>query len=324
VTQSRRGKPRTITGRAIWAVGCALAITFACGPAEKDDEEPGPGSSSAEQTFADTLVSAFCDGLASCCSSRTRVLDEAGCETKVRAIVAGRESPSDDVRFDADAAAQCLENMRATLATCAGIELEPCNRIYVGTLAAGQACDRNDECAPVQGSRTYCTGTCKAARRAAAGESCVRTCHDETDCVVLPGEPPSDLMNKSAWGECFAEDGLACVGGTCVRSPAEGAACLAGAFCDRGLDCESGTCVRLPTIGETCAGSCAPGAYCSAADVCAQELAAGAPCDDEEACSSSSCGRNACAAESCPSACQSPTLGAAHGSSQECSGTVHL
>ena len=246
------------------------------------------------------------------------------CEAKIRAIVAGRASSSDDVRFDEAAAQQCLANLRATLSTCAGVELDPCNRVYVGMLAAGQACDRNDECAPVEGSVTYCQGVCKAARREVAGGSCVRTCRAEGDCFVLPEEPAADVMSKATWGECFTEDGLACVGGSCMRAPAEGAPCLAGSFCDRGLGCVSGVCTLLPAVGEVCTRSCALGAACSDTGVCQPELPAGAPCSDDEDCASRKCGKDACATESCPSACQTPTLGAGHGSAQECAGTVHL
>jgi hypothetical protein len=242
---------------------------------------------------------------------------------KTRSVLAGRVSPSDDVRFDSVAAEQCLANIRAAVPTCSGVELEPCNRVYVGTLSAGQTCDRSDECAPVVGSRTYCLGVCKAARRASAGESCVRTCREADDCVVLPGEPPADLMSKSSWGECFTEDGLACVGGMCVQAPAEGALCLAGTFCDRGLECDGMACVRRPAIGEAC-GNCSSEAYCSGANVCTQKLATGSPCDEDEPCASGTCGRDACTEENCSSACQSATLGAAHGSNQECSGMVHL
>jgi hypothetical protein len=142
--------------------------------------------------------------------------------------------------------------------------------------------------------------------------------------VVLPGEPAADLTSRATWGECFTEDGLACVGGSCVRAPAEGAACLAGAFCARGLDCDAAVCRRLPATGEACTGDCAPGAYCSATSVCVPELAVGAACTEEDICGSGECGRDGCTVENCASACQSPTLGAAHGSAQECSGTIQL
>jgi hypothetical protein len=322
-TRSKSDLNRALTAALSVAFGIVTAL--GCGPAERNDDQPTPpGATSSEQAFADALVSAFCEGLAACCSSRARALETTICETKIRSIVAGRATPSDDVRFDQGAADQCLTNVRATLSTCAGVELEPCDRVYVGTLAAGQACDRNDECAPVEGTSTYCQGVCKAARREAVGGSCVRTCRAEDDCFVLPGEPAADVVNKAAWGECFTEDGLACVGGSCVRAPAGGVACLAGSFCDRGLGCVNGVCAPLPAVGEVCTRNCAPGAACSGTGVCRQALSAGSPCAEDEECASGKCGRDACTAESCPSACQSPTLGPAHGAAQECAGTVHL
>lgn len=305
----------------------ALAFAPGCGPGDETGEDPPEltGSSSEERAFADGFVAAFCDGLGSCCSTRMRPFDRASCETSVRGLLEARAAMSENVRFDSAAAAQCLRNVRAALPTCAGVEREPCNRIYAGTVATGAPCQRDAECAPVAGSDTYCLQVCKAARRAAAGEACVRTCRSEDDCGLLPGEPPADLMSRTTWGECFTEDGLACVGGTCVRAPGAGAACLANAICDRGFDCTNQTCVALPAIGAACIGDCAPGAYCSLAGVCAAQAAIGAACDDDEACSAdASCGRDACGVGSCPRACQSATLGTSHGSAAECGGAVHF
>ncbi|WP_437961307.1 hypothetical protein WME76_17830 [Sorangium sp. So ce119] len=269
-------------------------------------------------------MEAFCGGLGSCCTGLSRTFDRASCEANARDLIARRVPVSDDVRFDPAAAEQCLTSIRTALPTCSGIESEPCDRIYVGTLAAGEACDRSDECAPIAGSRTYCLDVCKAVRRAAEGESCVRTCKSETECGHLPEEPPYDVMSLATWGDCFMEDGLACVGGVCVRAPGQGAACLQGVVCDRGLDCDSDTCVPIPTLGEACTWGCTPGSFCTYDGVCAAQLPLGEWCQDDKACSSGSCGSNACQLMSCPVACQSPTLGDPHGSAAECAGMVHF
>ncbi|AUX27662.1 uncharacterized protein SOCEGT47_082600 [Sorangium cellulosum] len=313
------------------AAGSSLvfAIAIACGPAAPGGEPaPVPGPSAQAEAFADEVVEAFCDGLGSCCTALSRTFDRASCEANARTLIAKRAPVSDDVRFDPAAAEQCLANIRAALPTCSGIEDEPCGRIYVGTLAPGEACDRYDECAPIPGGRTYCLDVCKAARRAAEGESCVRTCRSENECGVLTGEPIPDIMSLTTRGECFAEDGLACVGGVCVRAPGQGAACLDGWLCDRGLDCDNDTCVPLPAVGEPCTSRCASGAYCGSDSalnsVCVPYLALGEPCSHDQVCSSRSCGTHACTQDSCAPACQSPTLGRPHGSAAECAGTVHF
>ena len=309
---------------AAWTLltACLVGLVFGCGPDEESQSGRPPGSSD-EEVFAQTITAAFCDGLESCCTSRSNELDRAACESGVQALLAGRAPRSENLRFDSAAAEQCLANVRSALPSCAGIELEPCNRVYVGILASGEACERTEECAPVEGSRVYCQQVCKAARRAAEGESCARTCRSETDCGVLPGEPPSNVLNEVSWGECFTEEGLGCVGGECVRAPREGA-CLGDSVCDRGFDCENGSCVPLAAIGQPCTSKCVPGAYCSPLYVCEAELADGQPCPEEERCASGNCDFDSCGSDRCSPTCQSPTLGRSHGSAAECEGMVHL
>jgi hypothetical protein len=205
--------------------------------------------------------------------------------------------------------------VRSALPTCSGVEHEPCNRVLVGTVATGGACESESECAPVAGATVTCLNVCRATRRAKLGEDCIRTCRADNDCGRLEGEPPFDLTNVSSWADCHAEDGLACVGGTCVRGPGAGSACLGNAVCDSGLSCpDARTCTPYPAIGEPC-GRCAPAAYCDTLSAtCAEKRPLGASCSGADACSSGRCNR----------VCESPTLGAPHGASSECSGAIHF
>lgn len=319
--RSRRPSPWGMT----WSVvGFGLIVVAAsCGPDEPDGEGPSGPSNEAE-AFAGSVTAAFCDGLDACCAARSNAFDRSACESGVSGLLAQLAPDPEALRFDAAAAEQCLASVRAALPSCAGIDLEPCNRVYVGTVATGEPCDRDAQCAPVEGSRVYCQQVCKAARRAAEGEACARTCRSETDCGTLPGEPPSNVVNEVSWGECFTEDGLGCVGGACVRGPRDGA-CLGGAVCDRGFECRDGTCTALAAIGQPCTSSrCVDGSYCSASEVCEAEIANGERCLEEEGCASGNCALDSCGTDSCPPTCRPSTLGSAHGSAAECGGTVHL
>ncbi len=323
--------------RAVSATFTALVLGLACSPAPGDhDPSTNPGASSEEEAFAEEIVAAFCDGLAGCCSYLSRTFERAACEAGVRARIAARAPAANTaMRFDPDAAAQCLANVRAALPSCKGIELEPCNRVYVGTLPSGSACT-SGECAPVPDAQVLCAGTCRVYHRAAVGQSCARSCRTESQCGVLPGESAPDVQSLSEYGRCFLEDGLACVGGACVRAPGEGEECLGETFCDRGLYCdevsERWTCVRLGGIGEPCTDvKCVPGAYCNDLEnLCMPLKALGERCLDDEECASNRCGLDACEqdARGIPTCsgpiCQSPTLGKAHGSASECLGEIHL
>ena len=304
---------------ATWIVAEALlGLLVACGPA-KSSAGPPPSSNSAEAKFAADFGDAFCKGLETCCATDGFTFNGPGCQQGIRDLLAAEQSTGMHQAFDNSAAQACLANVRGSVPVCAAIELEPCERIYVGTLATGQPCDSSDlspanGCAPVSGAVVACAyGVCRAARRASQGEQCKRTCYASDQCTQVPGEPAFDPATApSSWGDCYVDDGLACVGGSCIRAPALGSPCLAAQFCDKGAHCVGGTCEAFPSVGAAC-GVCAPDQYCSAG-VCAQRSALGSSCAEDQACASGRCEAN----------CASATAGQVHGSREECAGMVHL
>jgi hypothetical protein len=300
----------------VWCGGVGLlAALFACMGCGSPEPEKPPADEKAEDRFSDAFVDTFCDGLEACCGVETRAFNRAACETSTRQALASARPSTAAVRFDQSAADACLANVRTALPTCAGIEREPCDRVFVGTLATGAACEDERECAPVPDATVSCLNVCRARRRAKVGEDCIRTCRAENDCGRLEGEPPFDLMNVSSWADCHTEDGLACVGGKCVRGPGAGSACLGNAVCDVGLSCpDARTCTPYSAIGEPC-DRCAPAAYCNTlTDTCAEKLPLGATCSEADACTSERCNR----------VCESVTRGASHGASGECAGEIHF
>ena len=291
-------------------VASGASFGLGCGPENSAPEQPEKDVPAG--TFAKDFVADFCNGLETCCSSRSMPFNRTSCDEATQGLLRLSQSTSPRQKFDDVAARACLANVRAAAPACAPIELEPCERVYVGTVPTGQACDAFD-CAPVPGAIVSClSGTCRAAHRATLGESCKRTCYAEDQCTQVPGEPAFDVTTANSWGDCYVDDGLACVGGSCVRAPAAGNPCLGGQFCDQGARCASGTCEPYPALGSPC-GICAPGQYCDAG-ICTAKAALGASCFEDQACAS---GR-------CETTCSSPTAGEAHGTRDECSGAVHL
>ncbi len=286
---------------------------MSCGPAQS--ASPPPPDNSPETRFANQLTDAFCKGLATCCMTTGAPFAQASCQENMQSLLATEQSASKNVRFDQSAADACLASVNASVPLCAVIDLEPCNRVYVGTLAAGAACVDDSDCAPVAGAQVIClTSMCRVIHHANQGDACKRTCYKAGDCTALQGEPAFDPITSgiATWSECYTTDGLGCVGGSCVRGAGVGSACLGGEVCDKDVDCVSGACQAYPPVGGAC-GVCAPEQYCNSG-ACATLLSLGARCDDDQACAS---GR-------CDSTCTPATGGQPHGSPAECGGMVHL
>lgn len=313
------GNPAAPAGAASTA-SAGSSSTANAGGAPVGSGGTASGTTATEQAFADSLVAAFCGGLRTCCESQARPFSGPDCETNLRALLAARVVTDPRQVFDPAAAAECLANVEAALPTCAGVEREPCDRVYGGTIATGGACEATSHCAPVSGARVYCLQVCKAERRATEGQACVRTCRAQGDCFALDDAAPS-LVGTAVtdYGECYVDDGLLCLQQTCQRAPAVGEPCHDGFFCTAGAVCESGSCVAAPPPGGSCVTQCGPGQLCLGG-ICDPLGALGEECfgsglaaDDQ--CASGFCRNGVCSATA--------TIGAPHGDA-ECTGDVHL
>lgn len=143
-----------------------------------------------------------------------------------------------------------------------------CRRIMAGTVAAGSACERAQDCQ--SGVCTLpdcpsgcCQGTCTAPPLGSAGDFC---------------------------GQVDCQPGLYCPPGnqTCTVPLELGSACgsdVAGA-CVIGLTCSSGTCVPLPQVGDPCIGVLCfeLGEYCGSDSLCHSTGFVGDPCTGGGAC----------------------------------------
>jgi hypothetical protein len=196
--------------------------------------------------------------------------DQDACEAYFRIVVDVNRQPAIDaglVRYDGEAARRCDDAIAAM--TCDGTSREArvppadCAKIFVGTVADGDACQDDTECASARCNRDFsqcdaqacCMGTCANTQRSAVGDQC----NDTRDCVADTSCGQDHL--------CHALGGV-------------GADCFVDNQCDYGLGCTGTsfpkTCTKAATLGNTCPDKlCAEiGSVCNAAGTC---VAAGLP-----------------------------------------------
>jgi len=183
---------------------------------------------------------------------------------------------ADVVRFDAEAAAACLESQRDD--DCrdprSRVHDDPCLRVYTGLVADGAACQYGDECA---------SGGCDRTDPACEGECCAGTCEPD-------GPEEHDLpIGSPCSGDEYCVDTAYCnASAMCTALIAdEGAACEDYTDCAAPLVCDVNAaqpvCRRPAEPGETCvadrAGACADQRDRCIAGTCQRAVEPGATCD---------------------------------------------
>ena len=243
-------------------VALAMATLVACG----GDTTGGSsqGSPVPETELVDCMVTAYCAGLGVCCQSRGLAFSATGCDAGLHAANAGVSSICEPgTTYDAVAAGTCLEQAKSYIASCGSASTSPpavCNRMCVGTLPVGAACQSTEQCAQPASGQVDCSftasaqGTCTPAVRGQLGESCQGTCSLGGDCAYSLPVPVGGDAGVPGNATCYTDDGLYCA--------------------------SDWTCQRLVALGDACsdAESCVSGAYCSMAGVCEALKAAGAAC----------------------------------------------
>jgi hypothetical protein len=168
------------------------------------------------------------------------------------------------VQFDGASAQRCLDEIEAT--GCAVIDrqsLEACEATLVGTVAAGGACNLNEECSGDAFCRldAMCPGTCQPRAGAAA------TCEEDDGCQAT----------------------LRCVDGVCRAPGASGAGCATANECQGGLICfgqmgtTDGECIstadlQTAGLGDACSPQQIGGPLCEPGLSCVlTEITAGPP-----------------------------------------------
>ncbi|NMC72616.1 MAG: hypothetical protein GYA57_21520 [Myxococcales bacterium] len=249
-----------------------------------------------------------CDCLAGATVEMCRLFVDGECADEVEAPVnAGRRS------YDAEAAGGCLAGLQSLLRDCTLAEPqwpEDCDRMLVGTLAAGRSCESDADCVPgLECHARACTDMPDAGQACLAGADCAEGlyCGDDEVCHA-----PQGVGGPCPEGNEACADDLYCDLRTslCAAPLARGEACRhANAVCVEGLYCAvaAGTCEPLPAAGGDCvesSGQCAEGLYCDGdSGTCRERLPAGAACTADDQCASDDCTGGVCIADpggTCP------------------------
>jgi hypothetical protein len=276
-----------------WFGVVALCAVFG-GCKSHDDAAP-----ISQDELPGAVASLECDSLGSCCSVASFAFDSTNCHAaetaQLKAELTDMLTPA--VRYDAQAAGDCLAELKGRT-TCGSTspadDIAACDRIFTGTLAAGQACTMSAECA----SPAYCNrdgtteqGVCtalavSAAVRGKLGDNCSMTCDDATSCDTVVSADQS-----AAQVACYRSDSLYC-DLTCQKLKAIGETCEASDICQKGLFCDfdSRICTAPHPNGAVCSGGYQCQSHkcsvdpvtgadgtCSSTSVTAEQCASGTP-----------------------------------------------
>jgi len=207
---------------------------------------------------------------------------------------------------------QCLAGLYSVARDCQVDDFEDypaaCDLMLEGLVAAGQACDGDQEC--LDGLECYgdvCTDL------PGEGQACLDgSCEEDHFCGV------DDLCHGyRASGQPCPEGDYACDNDlycdtrsdTCAPYVGSGGDCAHDDYaCDSDLYCSpaSQTCRPYPVGDQSCddsGGDCADDHYCDAAQLCQAQQGGGAACTEDEQCLSWDCIDNFCepdSSDSCP------------------------
>jgi hypothetical protein len=260
----------------------AIFLGAACS-SEAKEEHPDHAA------FVASFAERYCALATQCCLQLGTESDAATCRSSVASVVGSSAASlsSGRARFDAQAAADCLAQLDAFMASCSPPSERPavCDRVVRGKLAAGAGCALDSDCEPAAGTTTFC----KAQDLSSQGV-----------CVQQP--PPVAGMGCDTT-TCEADPTLYCehASGTCAARPGDGQVCSLEVPCAPGTSCVGtanglSVCATDRPIGADCSlgQPCAAGSYCAAGS-CAAQKGSGEPCSstDSRECSSA-CDGSAC------------------------------
>lgn len=227
------------------AAAIAAALVVACSSSSSSEQSSASDDSS-------SFVSQYCELFTSCCS-KYGMKNDGSCVTFFTVSAASGT-------YDAVAGSACLDKMRAAkdeATFCeASVYPTPCNWVFKmkGSVAAGEKCAKEADCAPAAEGGVACAGATDAAKicqaQVAGKENdapCVGTKNDSVTTFDYGATP-----TPSRGFLCDEAEGLYCNSAThaCTRTVAVGAKCTGttGAECGREGTCatSSMTCEAKP------------------------------------------------------------------------------
>ena len=221
----------------------------------------------AEGDFSDSYTAALCGTLFRCCTSAVEVealtgeryANEAECNATLgptlRMMFADAAAlvAAGVTRYDAAAAGRCIAGVE-TWACGVGLASGPptCDSVYVGTVAPGGPCTRDEQCRRVGAVSAYCdAGTC-----------------------TLDSPRPLDAVcgDTTSWN---CASGSVCNGTACVALLPLGSVCGDGSQCATSV-CVGGICYPPLALGVACVydGDCSS-SHCDTSHLCAAPLCSG-------------------------------------------------
>lgn len=240
------------------AIVCLLGLG-AC----KKSEGSGPVP---RTELAGRLAVVACSSASQCCQSSGHPFDRDGCQREYAAELSENIDDIDASRvdYDADAAGDCLDAIADSI-VCGDLEeatSPACDRVFLGKVPAGQACENSNECLEQNGQRMTCSSdgngggsVCTPILPAPHGklnEACGITCYEGSSCLIYT--TPSSTSVRTG---CYRDEGLFCDAGSCKALVELGSACSAGDVCKSGSFCDfqTGQCAVTKPDGATCSSS---------------------------------------------------------------------
>ncbi len=277
----------------------------------------------AEADLALQAAHALCDSIQPCCAQVGYTYDAATCIANEQAVVQREitQEAGQGGTYDANAAGNCVAQLRAQAAACADPpantrSMSDCGPIYAGTKKVGDACTHTAECAAnAEGSVTCTTTTVLNGPGGGGGSSsamCVlykKVAAKGDPCGGSSSGPPATIQADCEGNDsplyCDYTGTHTCVDRLAIGQSCQGQGCVVGAFCN------NGTCTANLAAGATCQyGNCATGLYCNVASVssgtgtCDPQKKAGEACTGglSNSCATGSCSMGKCSAGSLASA----------------------
>src|SRR5688572_5018961 len=264
-------------------------ILFLLAGCSSDGTNPLPGAGDAGASL-DALRAAFCKAARACCAAAGSPTEPlADCEPEFdRQLDVVALAAKGTVAVDESKLRTCLGHMDELSRTCQPTEYA-CASAFSGTLAAGAACDKADECKrsidqPIVCLKTGVTadsgptaGVCRVIPIGKSGDPCSMSCRKGESCSsttstfetdpVLTICREDDALYCDSTRHCASllADGAACntsgcastsfCSAVCTPRKPEGTACATSTECRGGLRCTNGTCVPIPfATAKLCSG----------------------------------------------------------------------
>jgi hypothetical protein len=262
-----------------------VSVTIAACSGKTDEQaDAGAAVTYTVANVCDKMPALVCEARKSCCTTAQGNFNQAACEAtqKAECLKNTAEVAAGTMKFDGTTVDSCIAKAKPFLDECrlefsrlvSYFEILDDCRVFAGTRAPGETCERPMQCAPPAGTNAFPScfgGRCGGGRVLSEGEACALDIRQGVICAnglycKGTGDTGSYACAKATpeGGACggggsFVE--LACGAGyycsrdtsTCTRSRDGGSPCTSLLECKSGL-CNFGTCTTPGPVvqGEMC------------------------------------------------------------------------